>query len=58
MFIVKFSDDWYLRNTVATSDITRASRYKTEQAARDALAKAAKFMKKSAVKSAEIVPID
>jgi hypothetical protein len=45
---------WYLRNTIWTGDVTRATRYEKAEDARAAIAKAATFNKKAA-KAALIV---
>lgn len=46
MFIVAYRQGGYwLRSTVATSDISRATRYETFEQAEAAIAKASKFQK-------------
>ena len=58
MFIVEFPGEWFLRNQVATGDRGRATRFESEDAAREALAKTKGKMKAAAIKSARIVPVE
>ena len=51
------SGEWHLRNTVWTSQRTRATEFETHAAAAQALAIAKKFMKSSAYKSAQVVVV-
>lgn len=48
--------DYFLRGTTWTFRRERAQEFGTEKAAREALAKAAKFMPASSAKRAEIIP--
>ena len=57
MYIVAFPDNWYLRGTVATGSIDRATHYTSRDEAAAALVKASKFMKRAAVKAARIVEV-
>ena len=57
MFVVEIKNggfDWYLRST-GWSNLERADRFETEEAARAALAKAKKFMKLSIFKQATVI---
>jgi hypothetical protein len=58
MYIVAFPAEWYLRNTVATGDIARATRYANPRDALVALERAGKFMKRAAIKAAKIVEVE
>ena len=55
-YIVEFPNGWFLRGTVATGDRTRATVHPTEEAAREALLKARKFLRPAAFKAARVVP--
>jgi hypothetical protein len=60
MFIVTLNhlgNTFYLRSTVWSFALDRATRYHTEDAARDALNKARKFMKAAQYRAAKIEPI-
>lgn len=54
MFIIEFPGEWYLRNTTATGDIERATRFNTEKEAVDHL-RDSKSFKFAAKKGARIL---
>ena len=59
MYIVTFAHQgktYYLRNTVPTEQLARASRYSTDAAARAAIESAAKFNRPALIKTATVTP--
>lgn len=60
MYIVTLTNNgekFFLRGTTWAFARERANEFATEQAARDAITKAAKFMKSAMVKRAEVVAV-
>jgi hypothetical protein len=58
MYIVEFPNSWFLRGTVATGTIDRATKFETETDAHVALDKAKKFLGSRGTKNARIVRLE